>query len=253
MASRTVRILCLALLTLSLLINLYCIVEARESTFFSRYPANEYSPKDGENGVTGYQGSYGTDHSVSDLNNRFSSVSGDGVNGGAGYGSGSGTAYEESNKAYFAGSYGAYRSQNLGKEGAGASYKEHSTNTVPASFEDAESQKTGGAGNGYGSQYSTPYRSTAGSRDEFGTVDGSTSRFEQVNEFASGYGVRSGSNSGYGSSYNADGGYRRNFDRDTYNPGSRGYDRNAYGSNSGTKGGYEQTETGYGEYVGGGN
>jgi len=377
MASRTVSFLCSALLTLSLLIDLHCIVEARESTFFSKFPANERS------GVNGYQGSYGTD-GVRDVSNGYSSQSGDR----AGYGSGSGTTYEESDKAYFAGSYGAYDSQNVGKEVAGAGHKEDSTNTVPSfenaeaqqnegadfsngygshstpyrsegsrdelgtvygsgtsryeqnnefasgnghkedstnsvpsfenteavqnegadfgkgygsqstpyrsagsrdqlgtvygsstsryeqnnefasgngqkedstnsvpSFENAEAQQNEGAyfGKGYGSQ-STPYRS-AGSRDELGTVYGSTtSRYEQNDQFASGRGVRSGSNSGYDSSYNADSGYDRNFDRNSYNPGgTRGYDRNAYGSYSGNGGRYEQTESGYGENVSGGN
>lgn len=272
MASRTASILCSALLTFILLIDVHCIVEARESTFFSKFSANEYTPKTERNGVNGYQGNYETEgygtegykgkystegykgkygpEGVRDVNNGYGAESGDRV----GYGSGSGTTYEEADKAYFGGSYGAYGSQNVGKEGAGVGLNEEDlTNTMP-SFENTEDQQNGGAGfgNRYGSR-ARPYRG-AGSRDELGTVYGSsTSRYEQNKEFGSGYGVRSGSNGGYDSSYNAESGYGRKFEHDVYTPGTRVYDHNSYGSKSGTAGRYEQTESGYGEFVGGGN
>lgn len=262
MASRTASVVCSALLTLILLIDVHCIVEARDSTFFSKYSANEYTPKTERNGVNGYQGNYDTEgygtegykgkygpEEVRDVNNGYGSESGDRV----GYGSGSGTTYEEADKGYFAGSKGAYGSEKVGKEGAGVGRNEDLTNAMP-SFENTEDQQNGGAGFGYtyGSHPRT-YRG-AGSRDELGTVYGSsTSRYEQNNEFGSGYGVRSGSNGGYDSSHNAESGYGRKFEHDVYTPGTRVYDRNSYGSNSGTAGRYEQTESGFGEYVGGGN
>lgn len=251
MASLTTSIIWFSLLTLCLLMNLDCAVEARESLYFSRFQGNENSPNGGESRVKNYKDNYGGD-GARDVNNGFGSESADGVDGGVGYGSGSGTAYEEPNNAYFAGSDGAYGTQRIRQEGTGASYRDDSTNTMP-SFQNAENQENQDArfGNRY-SSHSTPYRG-AGARDESGTYYGSASRYEQNDEFSSGYGVRSGSNNGYDSSYNADSGYDRSFARNSYNPRSREYDRNAYNPNMGGGGGYEHTGSGYGEYVPGRN
>jgi len=251
MASPTTSMILFALLTLCLLINLDCAVEERESKYFSRFPGHDNSPYGQESGVKGYKGNYGA-NGIRDVNNGFGSDSGDGVGRGVGYGSISGTAYEEPNDAHLAGSDGAAGAQRVRQEGTDASHRDASTNNMP-SFENAKNQENQDArfGNRY-SSHSTHYRGAV-AQDESGTVYGSTPRYEQNHEFSSGNGVHSGSNNDYESTYNADSGYDRSFARNSYNPGSREYDRNAYGSNMGGGAGYEHTGSGYGEYVGGGN